>query len=180
MRFLKTKPTLSKLDSLFVCVDIQEKLFNKIENKNILLNNANILLKGAEILDIDRIILEQYPKGLGNSVVNKNTDIIDKISFSAFGEQRFCEKLKDKTNIIFFGIESHICIRESAFDAIRNGFGVFVIEDSCASINTDNHHNAMNELKNNGINVTNTQSILFSFLLNCKDENFKNISSLIK
>lgn len=180
MNLLKTKPMLDSSSSIFVCVDIQEKLYNIMHKKEKLLKNANLLLEASKILNIDSIILEQYPQGLGKSVVNVNTKVIEKLSFSAFGESLFCKEIEAKQNIIFFGIESHICIRESSLDAKDRGFNVFVIEDSCSSVNKNNHKNALKELSLKNITITNTQSILFSFLLTCKDDCFKQISALIK
>ena len=126
----KQQARLNPKECVFICIDIQEKLFNVMQNKDKMLKNANKLLEGAKIFGANSIVLEQYPQGLGRALLrnqeNPKESLIEKISFSAFGEQNFCKALEklQATTLILFGIETHICVKESAFDAKEKGFKV--------------------------------------------------------
>lgn len=181
---LTNKAEFDRKNSAFVCIDLQEKLFAVMKNKEKLKINAQKLLKASELLGVLNIICEQYPKGLGSSVVQSvsNTKKIEKLTFSAFGEQSFLEILqKDSINtLILFGIESHICVRSTALDAKRNGFRVVVVGDAISSRSKKNHKLCLEELRAKGVEILSTESVLFSFLWSCKEADFKNISPLIK
>lgn len=179
---LKQKASLAKDGCVFVCVDIQEILFGVMQNQEKLLKNANNLLKCADIFHQNALVLEQYPKGLGKAIVNHSSQVIQKNSFSAFGEETFCQMLEryNAQTLILFGIESHICVRETALDSLERDFEVFVVEDACSARDSHNHILAMQELRDLGVRITSTESILFSFLLHSREEDFKAISALIK
>ncbi len=178
---LKQNARLINEKCVFVCIDIQEKLFKVMQNQEKLLKNTNNLLKCAELFKQNILVLEQYPKGLGKAIVY-HTATLEKNSFSAFGAESFCQALADSgtQTLILFGIESHICVRETALDALERDFKVLVVEDACSARDSQNHTLAMQEMRDLGIRITNTESTLFSFLLHSKEENFKAISTLIK
>lgn len=182
----KQQARLNPKECVFICVDIQEKLFNVMQNKDKMLKNANKLLEGAKTLGANSIVLEQYPQGLGKALLrnqeNPKESLIEKISFSAFGEQNFCKALEklQATTLILFGIETHICVKESAFDAKEKGFKVLIAEDACSSRELHSHSLAIQEMRDLKIQISSTESILFSFLLHAKETNFKAISTLIK
>lgn len=177
----KTKARLTNEKCVFVCIDIQERLFKVMQNQEKFLKNANNLLKCAEIFKQNALVLEQYPKGLGKAIVH-HTSTLEKNSFSAFGAESFCEALANShaQTLILFGIKSHICVRETALDALERDFKVLIIEDACSARDSHNHTLAMQEMRDLGARITNTESTLFSFLLHSKEENFKAISALIK
>ncbi|MCI7047940.1 isochorismatase family protein [Helicobacter sp.] len=179
---LKQKASFAKEGCVFVCVDIQEKLFGVMQNQEKLLKNANNLLRCAEAFCQNALVLEQYPKGLGKAIVSHSSQIIQKNSFSAFGEETFCRALEkcNAQTLILFGIESHICVRETALDSLKRDFEVFIIEDACSARDAHNHALAMQELRDLGARIISTESALFSFLLHSKEENFKTISALVK
>ncbi|MDE5602847.1 MAG: isochorismatase family protein [Helicobacter sp.] len=179
---LKTEPSLNREKTAFACIDIQERLFGVMQEKERLLKNANKILKASEILGFKTFILEQYPQGLGKSIVQSSIEPLQKLSFSAFGEKQFCYFLQESQiqTLVIFGIESHVCVRESAFDAKRRGFETYVVEDSCSSRNLLHHHLAMQELRSAGVRIISSETLFFSSLLHCKEENFKAISALVK
>ena len=186
----KQKAEFANHNLAFVCVDVQEKLFGVMAQKEQLQINTNKLIKGIEVLGCPFIVCEQYPKALGSTVLelpNNFGDLdthfrISKMSFSAFGEKTFCQTLEQGQiqTLIIFGIESHICVRSSAIDALERGFRVVVVEDCCTSRLKDNHYRAMEELKMLGARILGYESVLFSFLLHAKEDNFKTLSPIIK
>lgn len=198
---------LNAQNSLLVGIDIQEKLINVMSHKQKVLKNANILLQGARILGVKTILSEQYPKGLGKtdgslkfSVIddfstpfdesNENGEnnevpqvrLFEKISFSIFNDSALKSFIQDSQckSLIFFGIETHVCILQSAIMALEMGFEVWLIEDCLSSRNEANHNNALAFMHSQGAKIINTESFLFGLLSEAKGAQFKAISGLIK
>ena len=166
-------------DTTIVCIDIQEKLVNMLANSEIIAKNCEKLMNTAAILNIDTIITEQYPKGLGSTLetIKSITSFktLEKTSFSAF------ELFSDlKKNIVIFGIETHICVYQTVMDLLENGYNVYVVADCCASRNEFNYKTSLELMKQLGARITTLEMVLFEFLKSSKHENFKQIQALIK
>lgn len=174
-------------DSILCIVDVQEKLVKAIENKKYI-DRIAILSKAAGILNIDAIKTEQYPKGLGRTIpiVEENlpADIIkiEKYSFSCFGAVNFRSALKKqkRKNLILCGIESHVCILQTAVGAVKAGYNVFIPRDAVASRKKEEYLSAIDFLTNIGVKFLTVESLLFILLRNSKHKNFKEITALIK
>lgn len=177
--------TLNNTNCIFFMIDIQTKLLNAMNNKEGLIKQASILNKAAEILEVPVVISEQYVKGLGHTDDNiympTNTNVYEKTQFSVFTEE-ITKKLEelDKTNIVFYGIESHICVTQSALEAINKGFNVFIASDAISSRNVENIKLAFGRLEKAGCIIASTEMILFEILKDAKNPKFKDISRLIK
>lgn len=186
----KQKAEFANHNLAFVCIDVQEKLWGVMAQKEQLQTNANKLIAGIAVLECPFIVCEQYPKALGATILELPSNFCDlethfripKMSFSAFGEKTFCEALEQAQiqTLIIFGIESHICVRSSVIDALERGLSVVVVEDCCTSRLRDNHYRAMEELKMLGARILGYESVLFSFLLHAKENKFKALSQIIK
>ena len=167
-------------DTTIICIDIQEKLV-RIADENIK-NNIIKLMKTASILDIDTIITQQYPKGLGSTIDEikqiKDFKTVEKTSFSVLKTPNFPE-IKNK-NVIVFGIETHICVYQSACDLIKKGYNVIIVSDCCASRDEFNKSTALNNLAMQGANIMSLEMILFEFLKSSTHPHFKEIQALIK
>ena len=109
-----------------VCIDIQEKLVNMLSNSDFIANNAIKLMNTAHILNIDTVITEQYPKGLGSTLESikaiTSFKTIEKTSFSALD---VVPELKE--NVVIFGIETHICVYQTVIDLLKKGHSVYVV-----------------------------------------------------
>lgn len=178
---------LNQNDSLIFIIDIQEKLLNAVFNKQTLAKNAVIISKAAAILDIPVIITEQYPKGLGNTIneikqVLAQPELFEKTSFSALDDSNILESLKNfkKRQIVLFGIETHICVSQTANALSEAGYDVNVILDACGSRSEIEHKAGLNRIKSNNCNVITTEIALFEWLKSSRHPNFKEIQNLIK
>lgn len=172
-------------DTLFLMIDIQEKFENVIFAMDEVLNNANILNKSAELLGIPLIITEQYPKGLGstsNSIyIPKNTPIIEKIKFSSYtAEVAELIKSYQKPNIVIYGVETHVCLTQTALELKAHGFKVGIVADAVSSRHIDNKLYALTRLGDLGIQILTTEMVLFELMNNAKHPKFREISKLIK
>ncbi|CUU40832.1 MULTISPECIES: isochorismatase family protein [Helicobacter] len=177
---LKTKRTL------FVCVDVQEKIIEHMAYKDKVIKNTNILLESATQLGIPTLVTEQYPKGLGKThstiTIPKNARVLEKTSFGIFGDEKiasFIAQSKAKT-LIFFGIETHICVLQSIIEARNLGYECLLAADACSSRDEQSHQLALNFFNTQGVVMLPTESILFRILGDCKHSSFKAISALIK
>lgn len=178
---------LDKENSLLLIIDVQEKLVNTLD-KQIVVTRTATLAKAAKILGIPIITTQQYPQGLGLTVeqVSENftpgTKIIDKTSFSAVKAEGFLETLKsfNKKQIVICGIETHVCVHQSAADLITEGFEVYVAKDACASRNKYEFKQGIERMQSNGAQITCLEIILFEWLRDAKNPNFKEIQALIK
>lgn len=178
---------LDKDNSLLLIIDVQEKLVNALD-KQIVVTRTATLAKSAKIMGIPVIATQQYPKGLGLIVesVKQNlaseTLIIDKTSFSAVKEEGFLEILKsfNKKQIVICGIETHVCVHQTAADLISEGFEVYVVKDACASRNKYEFKQGIERMQQNGAQITCLEIVLFEWLRDAKNHHFKEVQSLIK
>ena len=139
-------------------------------------------------MGVKTVVTEQYPKGLGQTIeplreiLGENYLPVEKTSFSALKEDGFIEMLKQtgKKQVVICGIESHICVYQSAMELIENGFEVVVARDICASRNKFEYKCAMDLLKACGAKVSCLEIILFEWLKGSKNPCFKEVQALIK
>lgn len=176
--------------SQLLVIDIQERLTSAMPVdvlENVIKNN-NILLNAANELDIPVIHSEQYPKGLGNTLnaiteqLPESSTCVTKTSFACSDTEGFNELIakQKRQQVIITGIESHICVLQSAIQLQRQGYVVHVVEDAICSRNKHNHKNAVARLRQSNIIVNNVESVLFEWLRDATHPKFKTLSKLIK
>ncbi len=175
-------------DSILVIIDVQEKLVNAASNGTKISSNMTKLAKTANVLDVPTIVTEQYPQGLGQTVIElsqvlpNSTHIIEKTSFSAMREEPFKRILKayNRKQIIIGGIEGHICILQTVFDLIKEGYEVYIVKDCTSSRRSEEFNIGIELAKQYGAKVTCLEIALFEWLKSSKHPNFKEIQALIK
>ncbi len=174
-------------DSALVVVDVQEKFVPHIFEYELVLKNCGILIKGAELLGMPVTLTEQNPQKLGSTVEElksllPNTKVIEKIEFSCFGAEEFRNHIKDsgKKTIILCGIESHICVLQTAIDLKSAGYTPVVVWDAISSRFQLNKKLALKRLIQEGVLVTSTESVLFELMETFANPASKDISKLIK
>ncbi len=178
--------SLNRSKAAFVLVDIQERFAPFMADIGEVIANANILAKAAEILGIPLIVTEQYPKGLGKTVgkivLPETKHLIEKINFSCFGCEEFCEKIKElgAEDIVLFGVEAHVCILKTALDAAKNNLHVHVVADAVTSRTHENRHLALERMRQSGVFIVSTEMILFQLMDRADTQEFREISKLIK
>ena len=176
-----------QLLSQVVFIDIQEKLVDvmiKNEMKKVI-DASTILIEAAKILEVPCLYTEQYPKGLGPTVKELKSLLphppIEKKAFSCLDEPSFKSHLvKSRPQIILCGLETHICILQTALALKALGKEVFVVEDATLSRSSLNHQNAIHRLRSEGVVITNVESVIFEWLRVAEGDHFKEIAKLIK
>jgi nicotinamidase-related amidase len=174
-------------NTVLVVIDVQEKLFNVMHRKENLINNLQKLIKGIQVLDIPVIITEQYPQGLGNTLpeikqIVPEIEPIAKLSFSCCNDKNFIDKFEatGRKQVLISGIESHVCVYQTAADLVKSGYEVYVVTDTVSSRTQENKEIGLNLMNSMGAILTGTETVLFELLKIASGENFKAISRIIK
>ena len=173
--------------SQVVMIDIQDKLVDVMPKNEIkkVIDVSNILLQASKLLEIPLLYTEQYPKGLGTSVQRLKSlfphHAIEKNTFSCLDEPKFKSALvKSRPQIILCGVETHICILQTALALKAMGKEVFVVEDATMSRSSLHHQNAIARLRSEGVVITNSESVIFEWLRVAEGDHFKAIAKLIR
>src|SRR6266568_2332972 len=130
-----------------VAVDIQEKLLPPIHEKDRLLRNTKLLVRLANILNLPALFTTQYAKGLGRIVPEiaalalqnqaPQHQAIDKLEFSCFSSGEFCSAARslpgNRNTLLLCGMETHICVMQTALGALNSGYLVHVASDAVGS-----------------------------------------------
>lgn len=174
-------------DTALVLVDVQGKLANIMHDSPELLTNIEKLIQGAKILGVPVIWLEQYPKGLGPTaeVLSRHLteeEPIAKMSFSGFGHDDFLTKLRElgRSKILIAGIESHICVYQTAKDLLASGREVEVVIDCVSARTKRDSELGVRKMVSLGAAETSVEMALFELMGTAKHPQFKEISNLIK
>jgi nicotinamidase-related amidase len=176
-----------KSETAAILIDVQERLFPHIEGFSRLEAKLITLLQGLQALEIPLIITEQYTRGLGDTIAPLRTltdgiPRLEKMTFSCCGEPSIMEALH-KTEKKFFllaGIETHVCVMQTAIDLLAEGKIPVIIEDCVSSRKPEDKRIAIERLRADGAIITGLESLLFELCLVSGTPVFKKISSLVK
>lgn len=178
---------ITRENTLGLIVDIQERLFPVIHEKETLLKNCQILIQGLNELRIPLIVTQQYSKGLGQTLPEirsliPNFNFIEKTDFSCYGVAEVRGKLQEMNaqNIILCGIESHVCVLQTAVDMREDGLNPIVVMDAVSSRTPQNIELAKERFRHEGIMITSYESILFELTRVAGTDEFRVISKLVK
>src|SRR5271169_4906307 len=172
-----------------VVVDIQEKLLPPIWEKDRLVRNAQLLIRLAGILKIPALVTTQYAKGLGNTVpaiasLLPDSPPIDKLMFSCFGSDVFCSLLKclpgQRTTLLLCGMETHICIMQTALGALREGYLVHVACDAVSSRTELNWHIGLDRMRATGAILSSTEMMIYGLLRSSGAPAFRKLLPYLK
>ncbi len=174
-------------DTLFCLVDVQERLYPHMTNKEEIENNLITLVKGLKVLDVPFIVNEQYKKGIGETIpsLRELVDVdphFEKTTFSCCKNETTLEAIKsaNKKIIIVAGIETHVCVLQTCIDLLEAGLQPVLVTDCVTSRKQKDTDMAISRLVQAGIIPTTYESLLFELTVNAKNPVFKQISNLVK
>ena len=160
-----------------------------IWEKERLLRNAQLLIRLAGILKIPAIVSTQYAKGLGETVPEitsllPDTTPIDKTMFSCFGSDVFCSMLKrlpgQRTTVLLCGMETHICVMQTALAALRDGYLVHVASDAVSSRTEGNWQVGLDRMRAAGAVISSTEMMTYELLRSSGSPAFKELLPYLK
>jgi nicotinamidase-related amidase len=172
-------------ESALLVIDVQEKLVPAIDGHERLVWNIGRLISGAAEFGVPVWGTEQYPQGLGATVEplkGRLGQVTEKSRFSCGQCEEMLTAFRDAgvSQLVLVGIESHVCVLQSALDLLALGFRVFVVDDAVSSRAPATHATAMRRMASAGVSITSTESILFEWCEDAADAKFKAISALIR
>jgi len=171
---------------LFIFIDLQKKLLDKIGASRRLVDNNILLLKAAEALQIPCLVTSQYRKGLGEIdpffASNYAGEVFDKRAFSCVADTPIRERIQSFENewVIVSGIETHICVLQTALDLLRNGQNVAFVADATGARGDLDHQAGLERMERSGAMKVTTEMLIYELLGSSDSENFKKILPLIK
>jgi nicotinamidase-related amidase len=173
-------------ESILLVVDIQDKLLAAIPTAETLIRNAGFLMDVAALLTIPIRATEQYPKGLGptNAAIARRLPqpIPAKTAFSCCGAEGLLHELRalNRGQIVLVGMETHVCVSQTAFDLLEAGFHVVLPVDALASRFALDAEVALRRLERGGATVTTVEAIAFEWVRDASHPQFKNVSKLVR
>jgi nicotinamidase-related amidase len=172
-----------------VVVDIQEKLLPPIFERERLIRNSQLLIRLTNILRLPTLLTTQYCKGLG-SVVPEIASLIpsakpmDKLEFSCFGSEQFIAALKSvpgrRNTILLCGMETHICVMQTALGALEHGYYVHVASDAVSSRAEWNWKIGLQRMRDAGAVISSTEMMMYELLRSSGTPAFKELLPFLK
>lgn len=178
--------TLNAPSTAVVIVDVQSRLGDAMpaDRYGALIANAGRFLTVAESMDLPAIVTEQYPKGLGptDDRLVLPAPALAKTEFSAWQnpEIRAAIQATGRRSIILLGMETHICVFQTARDLVDAGFAVHVMADGVASRTAANREIGLDLMRSAGCVISSTETALFDMLKQASGPAFKQVSRLIR
>lgn len=175
---------LNRQTSTLLIIDVQDKLLPAIATGSDVVTTIQFLQQAAAVLAIPVAISEQYPQGLGHTVAtirdaSPAAEIFEKLRFSAANEFAAAVPL-DRHQVVLCGIESHICVLQTALELQHTGYEVSVVEDAIGSRHEADHHNALTRLQHQGVNVCRAESVVFEWCERAGTDDFRAISRMVR
>eukprot|EP00069_Balaena_mysticetus_P011076 bmy_21041T0 len=183
---LTTLGNLTPSSTVFFCCDMQERFRPAIKYFGDIISVGQRLLQGARILGIPVIVTEQYPKGLGSTVQEIDLTgvklVLPKTKFSMVlpEVEAALAEIPGVRSVVLFGVETHVCIQQTALELVGRGIEVHIVADATSSRSMMDRMFALERLARTGIIVTTSEAVLLQLVADKDHPKFKEIQNLIK
>lgn len=174
-------------NSLLIVIDFQGNLAQAMDNKESLFENAQKIIKGAKVFGIPIVATEHVPTKLGPTipVIAQHLDgltVISKESFSCLGNDLFASELGrlGRKQVIMTGIETHICVYQTAVDLLAMGYEVHVVADGVSSSTARNYELGIARMRDEGAKICSAEMVLFELLGTARSVHFRDIIQIVK
>jgi nicotinamidase-related amidase len=172
-------------DTSLLVIDVQEKLVPLIPRAGELTRNVAFLIDAARLLGLPVLATEQYPKGLGPTVPelrDKLPERSEKKSFSCAGVPAVVQALRGsaRPKVVLAGMETHVCVQQTALDLLSLGFTVYVAADAVAGRFALDHDLALRRLEKAGAIITTAETCVFEWAGGSDHPQFKQLSKLVQ
>jgi nicotinamidase-related amidase len=182
---------LARDKSQLLIVDVQEKLVPAIAGKDRVIERCVRLVRAARRLGIPITLSEQYPQGLGPTVdviraaLANDGFVGDKVEFSCLKAEPLRERLHElrrqgRPQVVLGGTEAHVCVAQTAIDLEAQGFEAFVVADAVGSRSKTSRRLALERLLSSGVDIVDSEMVLFEWLERAGTPEFKEVHALVK
>lgn len=179
-------PRLTALNSTLLVIDVQDKLLVKMPDPSALVRDVAFLIDVARLAQVPVVATEQYPKGLGPTHVELAkrlpANLPAKLTFSCCGAPELLANLhaSGRPQVVLAGMESHVCVLQTALDLLADGLGVFLPVDALQARQRSDHDVAVRRLEKLGAVVTSVEATAFEWLGSAEHPQFKTVSKMIQ
>jgi len=171
-----------------IVVDVQEAFRHVIPDFETLAIKVSTAVSGFLALELPVLVTEQYPKGLGNTaeeirlVLPDDVEIFEKAAFSSCGADAFVARLEELgiKQVVLCGLETHVCVNQTAHDLLDRGFQVHLLTDAVCSRFEENKAAGLEKMRSSGVIASSVEMALFELMRDAKHDKFKEIQALIK
>ncbi len=181
---------LRREDTLLIVVDMQEPFLRGIHDRERLVGNVQLLIQAAAILDVPVLPTVQYAERMGG-VVSEVTRAfpdftacvpVDKMCFSCAGAEGFLDGIASfgRQQLLLCGVETHICVSQTALDLASHGYQVHVAADAVSSRSLEKHKLGMERMRDSGVLPCASEAAVYELLREAGTPEFKAILPLIK
>ncbi len=186
-------PHMEREESVLIIVDVQELLMKQMDQEvgENVIRNICTLITFAKKMSIPILVTEQYPKGLGKTVSKIKIELgpvlpiilpIEKVSFSCCGAELFNLQLNQlaRRQVILTGIETHVCVLQTANDLLQKGYETHIVADAICSRRKMDWEIGLKWMEKRGAMISTTEIIAFQLLKEAGTEEFRELSKLLK
>lgn len=173
--------------SLLIVIDIQGNLARAAADRELLFESTRKLIQGAKVFSLPIIVTEQIPEKLGSTIPEvaellEGITRIPKETFSCCDNAAFMEAFNkaNRKQILLCGIESHICVYQTALDLLNMECEVHIVADAVSSRTAKNREIGISKMISAGAFLTSTETVLFELLKTARSDKFKDIFRIVK
>lgn len=179
---------------MLLIIDVQEKLAAAMSRRDHVVARTSLLVRAASITGVPIVVTRQYPRGLGDTepvlatalrTASENglaVTCIDKVTFDCFAEPDFTQAVcgRGAGQLLIAGMETHICVAQTALAGLREGFDVHVVADACCSREDEAHELALTRLAHAGAVITTAESVAYELVGQAGTPEFKSLLEVVK
>lgn len=175
--------------AMLLVIDMQEKLMPLIVEHQRVIAAASKMVRGARVLNLPMIATEQYPRGIGVTVAamrevmaGGSVPTMEKPTFSAWPNPEIRDAIigLDRPQVIIVGVETHVCVQQTALDLASRDYDVYVCADAVGSRGRVDHECALHRMRQNRVIVTTVESALLELCQSSAAPHFKAFLEIIK
>ena len=173
-----------------VVIDVQEKMLSAVNSdpRNEIVASIKRIIGAARILEIPILRTEQNPQGIGPTVAELKAPLVEsrgplvKATCSCWRDETFRNELQrtEREHVILVGLETHVCIQQTALDLLRVDYVPFVAADATGSRRLRDKDTALERLRAAGVIVSTTEALIFELVERCDHPKFKDVLKVIK
>jgi len=172
---------LSQDQALLLVIDVQEKLLSALPGHQALLQRLNWLVALARDFELPIVFSEQYPRGLGHSMpkllaLAPNAPVVEKVHFSCVAAGCLPQEVQNQQQWILCGMESHVCVLQTALELLAAGKQVFVVADAIGARHSLDHELGIARMREAGAIIVSREMVLFELLRQAAHPRFKEMS----
>lgn len=174
-------------DTLLLLVDVQGRLAHGVFEAAKVESTLSRLIRACAVLEVPTLVTEQYPKGLGHTIESlmellPGTVPVEKLAFSCCGSPEFMHRLRsfNRSEILVAGIETHVCVYQTAVELIEFGYNVHLVTDAVSSRTEENKNLGIRCIEKAGASLTSSEMALFELLRVAEGDKFKAVSKIVK